>query len=90
MNTFPIKYLAILIFFCISTILFSQEKDKKEKWDVNTPGEPFNEVTIETDEGTWMNLDVSPEAPLTHDKANVKVVFLDFPVINQADTKNQS
>ena len=61
MNTFPIKYLAILIFFCISTILFSQEKDKKEKWDVNTPGEPFNEVTIETDEGTWMNLDVSPD-----------------------------
>ncbi len=36
-------------------------QDKKEKWDVNTPKGPFQEVTIETDEGTWMNLDVSPD-----------------------------
>ncbi len=46
---------------CFTLCLSAQEKDEKEKWDVNTPVEPYKEVTIETDEGTWMNLDVSPD-----------------------------
>ncbi len=45
----------------ISLNIHAQENDKKEKWDVNTPVGPFKEVTIETEEGTWMNLDVSPD-----------------------------
>ncbi len=55
------------IFIIFSTIFFlsisikAQEEKKKEKWDVNTPATSFKEVTIETDEGTWMNLDVSPD-----------------------------
>ena len=46
----------LLAITIISTHLFAQEK-----WNVNNPSEPFKEITIETDEGTWMNLDVSPD-----------------------------
>lgn len=43
-----------------STGSFSQEKDK---WDVaNPPGDwEYEELKFTTDEGTWMNLDVSPD-----------------------------
>jgi imidazolonepropionase-like amidohydrolase/Tol biopolymer transport system component len=35
----------------------TQEND----WDVNNPPGEYKQVTISTDEGTWMNLDVSPD-----------------------------
>ena len=44
--------------------LFAQEKKKDTtKWDVADPGASFNYKNHEftTDEGTWMNLDVSPD-----------------------------
>ncbi len=44
-------------FFLIAISVFSQDK---VKWDVNNPPGTFKEVEIQTDEGTWMNLDVSP------------------------------
>jgi imidazolonepropionase-like amidohydrolase/Tol biopolymer transport system component len=50
--------LIVLISIAISTTTFSQEKE--DKWDVNIPALPYNEVEIATDEGTWMSLDVSP------------------------------
>ncbi|GAA5520391.1 amidohydrolase family protein [Aliifodinibius salicampi] len=31
------------------------------EWDVNNPGEPHEEIEFSTTEGTWMNLDVSPD-----------------------------
>ncbi len=34
---------------------------KEEKWDVNNPPGPSTEVTVDVTEGTWMNLDVSPD-----------------------------
>jgi imidazolonepropionase-like amidohydrolase/Tol biopolymer transport system component len=38
----------------------SQAQDKK--WDVSNPtGEPFKEISFTTTEGTWMDLDVSPD-----------------------------
>ncbi|MFQ5739669.1 MAG: amidohydrolase family protein [Acidobacteriota bacterium] len=37
------------------------KKDKKEKWNVNNPPGPREEVKIDADEGTWMSLDVSPQ-----------------------------
>lgn len=42
---------------------FSQDdkKEKKDSWEVSTPALPFSEVSITTDEGTWMSLDVSPD-----------------------------
>lgn len=39
-------------------LLFSQKKDK---WDVSNPPGSYKTVEIKTDEGTWMNLDVSPD-----------------------------
>src|SRR5436305_14642379 len=37
------------------------EEKKDEKWDVNNPPGPSSEVAIDTSEGTWMSLDVSPD-----------------------------
>lgn len=36
-------------------------KDDEETWDVNQPPGEGYEVRLEVDEGTWMNLDVSPD-----------------------------
>ena len=33
----------------------------KKKWDVENPGGPQKEVAFTVNEGTWMNLDVSPD-----------------------------
>ena len=43
--------------------LFSQEKKEEKPWDVSNPeGDwDFKELKISTNEGTWMNLDVSPD-----------------------------
>jgi len=42
-----------------------QAQDKKaDAWDVNNPQLPFKEVTINTKEGTWMSLDISPDGKL--------------------------
>ncbi|RYG00527.1 MAG: amidohydrolase, partial [Chitinophagaceae bacterium] len=51
-----IKLLAI--FLAITQLSYSQDK---KKWDVNNPGAPFKEVSFSVNEGTWMNLDVSPD-----------------------------
>lgn len=34
--------------------------DGQKKWDVNSPPGPFQAVEIDTDEGTWISVDVSP------------------------------
>src|SRR3954447_21412095 len=34
---------------------------KDQKWDVNARHGPGHDVNIDTSEGTWMNLDVSPD-----------------------------
>jgi imidazolonepropionase-like amidohydrolase/Tol biopolymer transport system component len=36
-------------------------KDAKPKWDVAAPPLPTRQVGINVDEGTWMNVDVSPD-----------------------------
>ncbi len=44
---------------------YSQKKkaDKPKKWDVNNPHKDwkYKSFNLQTDEGTWMNLDVSPD-----------------------------
>ncbi|MBK9254124.1 MAG: PD40 domain-containing protein [Saprospiraceae bacterium] len=52
-------YSIIFLTAFISTSIISQEK--KETWDVNNPPGNFKNVSVTTDEGTWMNLDVSPD-----------------------------
>jgi len=61
------KYLLSLILglFILYPNYAQKKKDIKEeapKWDVSNPGKDFNYKThsFTTDEGTWMNLDVSP------------------------------
>jgi len=49
---------------CISATAMAQDKnvDAKLKWDVAAPpGLTVRQIEINTDEGSWMNLDVSPD-----------------------------
>lgn len=39
-------------------------KDEKAKWDVAAPPLPTRTVSINVDEGTWMDIDVSPDGRL--------------------------
>lgn len=54
-----------LIAHCALALLvsFSTEDPPKDapKWDVNAPRGPAQEVAIDVTEGTWMNVDVSPD-----------------------------
>lgn len=54
--------LTAVLISCFSFLAFSQKKDTK-KWDVNNPHKDWKYKTfnLQTDEGTWMNLDVSPD-----------------------------
>lgn len=40
---------------------YSSDAEDKKKWDVNNPPGPHKEVSFTVTEGTWMNLDVSPD-----------------------------
>ncbi|MFB9845032.1 amidohydrolase family protein [Mucilaginibacter ginsenosidivorans] len=50
------KYILVVILtFLTADIVYAQ------KWNVENPPGPSKKVTITTDEGTWMDLDVSPD-----------------------------
>jgi Tol biopolymer transport system component len=58
------KWIAGIIF--LSNILWvnaqeKKEKDKEKKWDVTNPEGPYKEVSFTVNEGTWMNVDISPD-----------------------------
>ncbi|MFN0015344.1 MAG: amidohydrolase family protein [Saprospiraceae bacterium] len=54
------RILTAICLFAFTTTLFSQA-DKK-KWDVSAPeGIPYSDAAFTVTEGTWMNLDVSPD-----------------------------
>ncbi|MGJ8745278.1 amidohydrolase family protein [Polaribacter sp.] len=58
------KNVLLLLMLSFSMNLSSQENtDKPEKWDVNNPHKDwkYNSFKLNTTEGTWMNLDVSPD-----------------------------
>ena len=59
------KILVLLLTLSISFVSFAQKKTAKKstKWDVNNPHKDwkYNSFTLNTNEGTWMNLDVSPD-----------------------------
>ncbi|MEH6535468.1 MAG: amidohydrolase family protein [Psychroserpens sp.] len=57
-----IQLIATLILL-ITFNTYSQDKEKPEPWDVSNPegNWDFKELKLSTDEGTWMNLDVSPD-----------------------------
>ncbi len=59
--------LSLLAIACTLSLHAQKKKNKKDKkedkWSVATPGDDFNYKThsFTTNEGTWMNLDVSPD-----------------------------
>ncbi len=52
--------LAGLVVLLLCTPISAQQKEET-KWDVNNPPGPYKEVSFDLNEGTWMNLDVSPD-----------------------------
>ena len=50
----------LFVFLLISSFAFAQDKAKK-KWDVNNPGGPYKDVSFTVNEGTWLNIDISPD-----------------------------
>ena len=53
-----------ILTFCVCTTIAcipSYGQTKEEKWDVNNPPGSYTEATFNVNEGTWMNLDVSPD-----------------------------
>jgi imidazolonepropionase-like amidohydrolase/Tol biopolymer transport system component len=59
------KLFALLGLFLMCTA-FAQDKKTTEKWDVSNPKGDFNykNHSFTTNEGTWMNLDVSPDGKM--------------------------
>ncbi|WP_299225842.1 amidohydrolase family protein [uncultured Psychroserpens sp.] len=58
-----IQFLAILtLLFTLNSFSQDKEKDTKPTWDVSNPegNWSFKDLQLSTNEGTWMNLDVSP------------------------------
>ncbi|MDQ3683478.1 MAG: amidohydrolase family protein [Bacteroidota bacterium] len=51
------KLFLTLLLCILFNISFSQDK---KKWDVTNPGGNYKDVNFTVNEGTWMNLDVSP------------------------------
>jgi len=49
--------------FCLISLTINAEEKSEEKkdWDVNNPPGEFTTAEINTNTGTWMNLDLSPD-----------------------------
>ncbi|WP_418637451.1 amidohydrolase family protein [Winogradskyella sp.] len=59
-----IQFIATLILLVtFSTYSHSQDKEKPKPWDVSNPEGNWNfkDLKLSTNEGTWMNLDISPD-----------------------------
>ncbi len=50
-----------LYFLSTLTLLFFTSNAQEKKWDVEKYQGTTKNFTLNTDEGTWMNLDVSPD-----------------------------
>ncbi len=53
------RYLAFFSFLCLALPLWAQ--DDNSDWDVNNPPGAYTTHNLTFTEGTWMNLDVSPD-----------------------------
>ncbi|MEO6547822.1 MAG: amidohydrolase, partial [Ferruginibacter sp.] len=52
------RLISAVFFILLITTLTAQDK---KKWDVNHPEGPYKDVSFTVSEGTWMNLDISPD-----------------------------
>lgn len=50
-----------IIYTTIILLLFTALLANAQKWNIDNPPGPSKKVTITTDEGTWMDVDVSPD-----------------------------
>jgi Tol biopolymer transport system component len=57
MNSAPCAFTLLILW---TSFLFGQPKSDA-KWDVTAPHGPVKEIDLETTEGTWMAVDVSPD-----------------------------
>src|SRR5689334_11240105 len=55
------RSISLLFIVLFAGRLLAQEKKEEKKWDVSNPGGPFKEVEFTVNEGTWMNVDLSPD-----------------------------
>jgi imidazolonepropionase-like amidohydrolase/Tol biopolymer transport system component len=53
--------LSVALAFSASSSAFFDEKAKTKKWSVNEPQGVFKTANIDVTQGTWMNVDVSPD-----------------------------
>ena len=56
----PIRLLLSVAALALLTVA-SGAQAPSEKWDITTPTGPTSTVSFDTTEGTWMNVDVSPD-----------------------------
>ena len=58
-----IHLILVLCLFSLSVLSQKKETKNSKKWDVNNPHKDwkYNTFNLKTTEGTWMNLDVSPD-----------------------------
>ena len=55
-------YLCSVAACALASSAFAQAPDKQPKWDVaNPPGLKVRQIPIDVTEGTWMDVDVSPD-----------------------------
>lgn len=63
-----IKYILTLLFLCLSHFTYAADEGdgakKDKKWDVNNPPGEKVMIDINSNNGTWMNVDVSPDGRL--------------------------
>jgi len=52
---------SLTLFALLLTPCLMASDDEKKGWDIDAFTDKTKEITIETDEGTWMSLDVSPD-----------------------------
>ena len=56
------QWIICALLCAVPLFVAAQEKEKeKKKWDVNNPGGPYRDVAFSVNEGTWLNIDLSPD-----------------------------
>ena len=60
------RTLRVALYVCLASVLTlplaaSQAGSQAARWDINVPVWPTTRIEFDTNEGTWMNVDVSPD-----------------------------
>ncbi len=55
------KRLLLLLFSFVFALSVTAQNNDNDKWDITQHQANYTDISFETSEGTWMNLDVSPE-----------------------------